>query len=65
MRPLFVSFAAHRNRGGLFGSSIVHDAPPMKDDQTLNELTAKIERDYGYDKGSLVILSFQRLEDGE
>lgn len=62
MRPLFVSFRGNINGQSAQGWVVMSNEPPIDDGMAVEHLCKKIEAARGYDAGTLVLISFQRLE---
>ena len=62
--PLFVSFTGYRKGVSAFGWCVFGGAGPIETGPHVEELCKAVERERGYDPGSLVVLNFRRLESG-
>jgi len=62
MRPLFVSYAGRRG-GNEAQGWVVLDWGQVDSARSVTDLVAHIEDDRRYDPGTLVLISFRRLED--
>ncbi len=61
MPPLFVSYVGNLNGKHAQGWAVM-DHGPLDDAMAIEHLTRKVEQARGYDAGTLVLMSFQRLE---
>ena len=61
MAPLFVSYIGNRSGRHARGWTVM-DHGPLDDAAAIDRLTRKLEQERGYDDGSLVLISFRRLE---
>lgn len=62
MRPLFVSFRGNMDGQSAQGWVVMNNELPIDDGKAVEQLCKKIEAARGYDAGTLVLISFQRLE---
>lgn len=63
MKPLFVSYAGYMAGKWSQGWVILNNHPPLATPEDMTALVADLEPARGYDAGSMILLSFQRLED--
>jgi hypothetical protein len=62
MQPMFIAFVG--NRDGLFSTGwAIADCDAIRTSENVQTLSDEIEKARNYDKGSLVITNFRRLED--
>ena len=61
MSPMFVSFTGLR-KGLTFWGWVELNADPIRNGKDIEHICNTIEESRGYDKGSVVIINFQRLE---
>lgn len=62
MKPMFISFSGHR--AGIFSMGwAVVNCSAILDGADVEKLTCEVEKLRGYDKDSLVITNFRRLEE--
>lgn len=65
MKPMFVSFAGRKNGHEAQGWVVLDNQPYLSTGDDVAEITTRIEDLRRYDPGTLVIISFQRLEGDE
>lgn len=62
MKPLFVSYIGRLGGQSAQGWCVI-DHPPLVTVNTIKELVTKVEDERKYDAGTLVLITFRRLED--
>lgn len=62
-KPMFASFIGSRNGSPSYGWCVFDTSQPIASGDDVESLTASLEEKRGYEKGTMVLLSFQRLED--
>ena len=62
MRPLFVSYAGHKEGQSAQGWAVLTNHPPLATPEDMTALVLILETECKYDSGTLVIIRFQRLE---
>ena len=62
MKPLFVSYMGQMGSDWAKGWCVLINHPPLITPEDMKELVVKLEDERSYNPGSLILISFQRLE---
>lgn len=62
MKPMFVSFTGRKNGQEAQGWAVLPDQPALVTGTDVADMANRIEDLRRYDPGTLVVISFQRLE---
>ena len=63
MKPMFVSFVGRKDGVEAQGWAVLPDQPPLIIGTDVADMANRLEDIRRYDPGTLMIISFQRLED--
>ena len=64
MKKLFVSYQGEMSGKPAKGWLVLNHEAPLNDGTAVENLCSWIESERGYDAGTLILINFQRLEDG-